>query len=94
MKPIQNVSLSKCFEAAQAEVQADLEAQVVKQIKGQLMSVAQLKIKAENATIEANKLNKQLEQKEQLIGRMSAGDWSAVPDSAKERDAVSEATEK
>lgn len=86
MKPIEGVDLSKCIAMAKDEVQADLEAQVVKQIKAQLMAVAQLKIKAANTASEANKLAQQLVSKEAIISKIESGDWSAIADSAKDRD--------
>ena len=86
MKQIETVDLKKCYEAAKAEVQADLEAQVTKQIKAQLMTMAQLKIKANNTVTEGEKLTQQLEQKSAIIAKIEAGDWSAVADAAKDRD--------
>ena len=85
MKPIENINLKKCYETAKAEVQADLEAQVTKQIKAQLMTVAQLKIKANNTVTEGQKLTQQLQQKDAIIAKIEAGDWSAVADAAKDR---------
>lgn len=93
MKPIENIDLKKCYEAAKAEVQADLEAQVTKQIKAQLMAVAQLKIKANNTVTEGQKLTQQLQQKDAIIARIEAGDWASVADSAKERTDAAEKTQ-
>lgn len=93
MKPVENVDLAKCLAAARVEVQAELEAQVTKQIKTQLMAVAQLKIKATNAVTEGTKLTSQLTQKEALITKIESGDWSAVSESAKERTEAAEKTE-
>lgn len=90
MKPIENIDLAKCLADARAQVQADLAAQVTAQIKGQLMAVAQMKIKANNTVTEGQKLSQQVQQKESLIAKIEAGDWSAVPDSAKDRSDAAE----
>lgn len=90
MKPIENIDLQKCYEAAEAEVKADLEALVTKQIKAQLMTVAQLKIRANNTVTEGEKLTQQLEQKTGIIAKIKSGDWSAVADSAKDRDSAAQ----
>jgi hypothetical protein len=90
MKPIENIDLKKCFEAAQVEVQADLEAQVTKQIKAQLMAVAQLRIKANNTVTEGEKLTQQLAQKSAVVAKIAGGDWSAVADTAKDRNEAAE----
>lgn len=86
MKPIENIDLAKAYSDAQAEVLADLHASVVAKIKAQLMANAQLRIKAANSTAESDKLKSQLAQKEALVSRIVAGDWGALPDTAKERD--------
>lgn len=94
MKKIENIDLKKCFQEAEQQVQAELEAQVTKKIKEQLMAVAQLKIKANNSITEAEKIKKQLESKEAQLSRMQSGEWDAVPDSAKERDEAAQTATK
>lgn len=86
MKPIENIDLIQALKDAEAEVQADLHASVVAKIKAQLMATAQLKIKSANSTAESDKLKAQLAQKEQIVARIVGGDWSSLPDTAKERD--------
>lgn len=93
MKPIETLDLKKCYAAAEEEVQADLAAAVVKLIKAQLMAVAQLRIKANNTVMDGQKLTQQLQQKDAIIGKIAAGDWSAVADSAKERAEAADKTE-
>ena len=92
MKQIENIDLQKCYNAAKQQVQDDLEAQVTKQIKVQLMAVAQLQIKTTNSVMESSKLGNQLQAKIASIAKIEQGDWSALPETAKERDENAEAT--
>ena len=90
MKPIEGVNLDECYREAQMQVQKDLAAHVTAQIKAQLMAVAQLKIKAANSVMEAEKLTSQLKQKETIIGKIEQGDWAAVAETAKDRAEAAE----
>ena len=94
MKAIEGIDLRKCFELAHKNVKEKLEQQVAQQIEQQLMAVAQLKIKASTTVTEGDKLLKQLEQKEQLIAKIESGEWSAVAETARERNEKAEGEEK
>lgn len=93
MKPIKEISVEECYKLAEAGVRLELTNQIVDKIKSQIMAVEQLRIKANNATTDSNKLDQQLKQKEDNLSKIRAGDWSAIPDSAKERDEKTQQTE-